>query len=393
MPLAKIISANSLLSDQLVGILAEDYQLEISSCLREVCVDSDLVLLDHDLVGQYDESELVTAIQQYEHLHVPVILVWNNAEEDYREFAIEVGCSDYLRPPFFPSVVNAKCKTYISLAKLKQNFTSRAATDVPTSAVPAGDLVDVTELLAVQDAAILCLATIARIRDHSTGNHILRTQHYVKALAEHLYKNPAYHDELDAETIELYYKTSALHDIGKVGIPDHILQKPGELTAEEYRVMKTHTVLGYQAVTSAQQLLDSSSSGKAVKFLELAQQVTLSHHERWDGEGYPQGLKGENIPLIARLMAVADVYDAMISRRPYKNAVDHERVTNVIVSGRGSHFDPAVVDAFLDLQDMFERISFKLEDVFPSSADLMLHSMSDLIAENDLATAEELAGS
>ncbi|WP_415888435.1 HD domain-containing phosphohydrolase [Neptuniibacter sp. SY11_33] len=393
MPLAKIISSNSLLSDQLVGILADDYQLEISSCIRDVCVDSDLVLLDHDLVGQYEESELVTAIQQYEHLHVPVILVWNNAEEDYREFAIEVGCSDYLRPPFFPSVVNAKCKTYISLAKLKQNFTTRSVTGAAVSKESESDLVDVTELLAVQDAAILCLATIARIRDHSTGNHILRTQHYVKALAEHLYKNPAYHDELDAETIELYYKTSALHDIGKVGIPDHILQKPAELTEEEYRVMKTHTVLGYQAVTSAQQLLDNASSNKAVKFLELAQQVTLSHHERWDGKGYPQGLKEEEIPLIARLMAVADVYDAMISRRPYKSAVDHQRVTNVILSGRGKHFDPAVVDAFIDLQDMFERISFKLEDVFPSNADMMLHSMSDLVSENDLITAEEPSGS
>ncbi|WP_415887834.1 HD domain-containing phosphohydrolase [Neptuniibacter sp. QD37_6] len=393
MPHAKIISFNSLLTDQLVGVLAEDYQLEISPNLNEMSVESDLVLLDHDLIDQYDESELIAAIQQYEHLHIPVILVWNDSEEDYRELAIEIGCSDYLRPPFIPSVVNAKCKTYISLAKLKLNFTSRSVTAKSAACEEPKGLIDVTELLAVQDAAILCLATIARIRDHSTGNHILRTQHYVKALAEHLYKNPAYHDQLDAETIELYYKTSALHDIGKVGIPDHILQKPGELSAEEYRVMKTHTVLGYQAVTSAQQLLDNASSNKAVRFLELAQQVTLSHHERWDGEGYPQGLKGEAIPLIARLMAVADVYDAMISRRPYKSAVDHKRVTDVIVSGRGAHFDPAVVDAFLDLQDMFERISFKLEDVFPSSADLMLHSMGDLIAENDLATAVESSDS
>ena len=229
------------------------------------------------------------------------------------------------------------------------------------------------------------MATIARVRDHSTGNHILRTQHYVKALAEHLRKSAEYGEELDSETIELFYKTSALHDIGKVGIPDSILQKPGALMPDEYEVMKTHTYLGYQAVHSAAQLLERESSGQAAKFLKIAQQVTLSHHERWDGKGYPQGLEGKKIPLVARLMAVADVYDAMISRRPYKNAMDHSYVTQVISRGRGSHFDPTVVDAFLDLQDMFDRISIKLEDVFPSSVDMTLHSIADLIDENDVA--------
>ncbi|EAR61812.1 HD-GYP domain-containing protein [Neptuniibacter caesariensis] len=388
MLLTTIVSDNSSLTDCLSGILREDYLLSHSDDIGNSLAESRLLLLGHDQLGKYPLSELSEMIKTHEEQGTPVILVWDDSNADYRELAIELGCSDYLGPPLYASVVNSKCKTYISLAKLKQGFGHVELDDEDDSVSEHDQFIEAKELLAVQDAAILCLATIARIRDHSTGNHILRTQHYVKALAEHLRKLPKYQKQLDKETIELFYKTSALHDIGKVGIPDHILCKPGALTADEYSIMKNHTVLGYQAVNSAYQMLEKESGSKAVKFLKFAQQVTLSHHERWDGKGYPQGLKGEDIPLVARLMAVADVYDAMISRRPYKSALDHEEVKNVILSGRGTHFDPDIVDAFIDLQDMFERISIRLEDVFPSTADLTLHSMADLI--NEQAKASEL---
>ncbi|WP_286237793.1 HD-GYP domain-containing protein [Neptuniibacter halophilus] len=375
-----IVSNNPQLTDRLSGLLQEEYQVESYDSLLNIAAEyGQLVLLGADQMDLHAHTDLQAWVVAQEKIGNPVILCWPDEAQDLREQAIALGCSDYLTPPFYPAVVNAKCQTYMSLAKLKQSFEGAGPLDEnPTCAREHA-------LLAVQDAAILCLATIARVRDHSTGNHILRTQHYVKSLAEHLRKQPQFADELDSETIELFYKTSALHDIGKVGIPDHILQKPGALTDAEYEVMKTHTLLGYQAVSSAEQLLNKSPQNEAVKFLKIAQQVTLSHHERWDGEGYPQGLKGEQIPLVARLMAVADVYDAMISRRPYKGAQDHDHVKEMIVAGRGSHFDPAVVDAFLDLQDMFARISIRLEDVFPSSADLTLHSMAELISENDRA--------
>lgn len=381
-----IVSNDRELTDCLSGVLGDEYQTIMVSGLAACSVDSCLVILGYDQIQSYSEAQLKVLIEEKESSGVPVILVWREEAEDHRELAIELGCSDYLAAPLYPSVVNAKCKTYISLARLKHNYAAASGDD--SSLVEQAQFMEAQELIAVQDAAILCLATIARVRDHSTGNHILRTQHYVKALAEHLRKHPNYKSQLDKETIELFYKTSALHDVGKVGIPDHILQKPGTLTPSEYEVMKTHTVLGYQAVNSAHEMLAKNAGSKAIRFLEIAQQVTLSHHERWDGLGYPQGLKGEEIPLVARLMAVADVYDAMISRRPYKSALDHAKVTDVIQGGSGTHFDPVVVDAFMDLQDMFDRISTKLEDVFPSSADLTLHSMADLISQNDLVTPE-----
>jgi len=382
-----IVSKSRHLTDRLSGCFDGGYDLRCVNDLTQQVETSCLLLLDHDQLHNNQPEDLAGLIRSHEDNGIPVLLVWADSEEDHRELAMELGCSDYLRGPFYASVVNSKCKTYASLAKLKQGFNSDELDQALAPLSDNQECAEDKELLAVQNAAILCLATIARVRDHSTGNHILRTQHYVKALAEHLRKHPDYMDQLDDETIDLFYKTSALHDIGKVGIPDSILQKPGELTSKEYEVMKSHTILGYQAFNSALQLMGHGPHNKALRFLEFAQQVTLSHHERWDGDGYPQGLSGEDIPLIARLMAVADVYDAMISRRPYKSALDHQKVKDVIISGRGTHFDPAVVDAFLDLQDMFERISYKLEDVFPSSADMMLHSISDLIAENDLSVA------
>lgn len=386
MSVATVVTQCTELPDRLTSLLSEEFQCAFFTSLDEADVftsEHQVLILGADLLKLTESATLTKVMANHEERGIPVFLTWSDESVDHRELAIASGCSDYLAPPFIPSVINAKCKTHISLANLKRDFAANITSTPDITTTSANEYVEVKELLAVQDAAILCLATIARVRDHSTGNHILRTQHYVKALAEHLRKSPEYSDKLDNETIDLFYKTSALHDIGKVGIPDSVLQKPGELTPEEYAVMKTHTQLGFQAVHSARLLLERESSGRASKFLEIAQQVTLSHHERWDGNGYPQGLKGEEIPLVARLMAVADVYDAMISRRPYKNAMDHDYVTSVISRGSGSHFDPTIVAAFLDLQDMFDRISLKLEDVFPSTADMTLHSISDLITKND----------
>ncbi|EKP0280304.1 HD domain-containing protein [Aeromonas bestiarum] len=212
------------------------------------------------------------------------------------------------------------------------------------------------ELNLTRDVAILGLASLAETRDNETGAHIIRTQHYVKVLAEHLSRHDAERYLLDDATIDLLFKSAPLHDVGKVGIPDAILLKPGKLTDEEFAIMKRHPQIGADALASAEAQLGSNS------FLRLAREISLTHHEKWDGSGYPAGLAGEAIPLSGRLMAVADVYDALISKRVYKPAFTHEEAKAIIVQGRGSHFDPGMVDAFLACEGAFRQIAAEHRD-------------------------------
>lgn len=212
------------------------------------------------------------------------------------------------------------------------------------------------ELNLTRDVAILGLASLAETRDNETGAHIIRTQHYVKVLAEYLSRHDAERYPLDDATIDLLFKSAPLHDVGKVGIPDAILLKPGKLTDEEFAIMKRHPQIGADALASAEAQLGSNS------FLRLAREISLTHHEKWDGSGYPAGLAGEAIPLSGRLMAVADVYDALISKRVYKPAFTHEEAKAIIVQGRGSHFDPGMVDAFLACEGAFRQIAAEHRD-------------------------------
>jgi len=208
------------------------------------------------------------------------------------------------------------------------------------------------ELIKAQEASIIGLTSLAETRSLETGNHIERTRYYVRALAEELAMNGGYGGELDGATIELLTRSAPLHDIGKVGIPDSILLKKGPLTVEEFEIMKQHTVLGYKALQKAEQHI----SHREESFLSYACQIAYSHHERWDGTGYPDGLAGEEIPLAARIMALADVYDALTSDRTYKKAFSHEAAKDIIVEGRGTQFDPDVVDAFLRIEERMLQI-------------------------------------
>lgn len=210
------------------------------------------------------------------------------------------------------------------------------------------------QLVKSQDATISSLMALAETRDTETGGHIRRTREYVRLLAQGLAENPKYRPSLDPETIELLYKTAPLHDIGKVGIADDILLKPGLLSDEERREMERHTLLGAEALAVAEK--ESFGEGDRT-FLSLAREITIAHHEKWDGSGYPRGLRGEEIPLGGRLMALADVYDALISKRVYKDPMPHEKAVQIIVEGRGTHFDPDVVDVFVENQERFREIS------------------------------------
>ncbi len=214
------------------------------------------------------------------------------------------------------------------------------------------------EVLDTQNATIVALASLTETRDHDTGAHLHRTQIYVKLLAEELRRQGRHVDQLSDEQIELLYDTAPLHDIGKVGIPDSVLQKTSRLTEEEFAIMQTHTTLGGKALELAER-----ECGTGGRFLSLARAIALTHHECWDGAGYPQGLKGEDIPLGGRLMAVADVYDALRSERCYKHSMSHEEAVTVIRMERGKQFDPDIVDAFLALEKKFCDISGRFADI------------------------------
>jgi response regulator RpfG family c-di-GMP phosphodiesterase len=212
------------------------------------------------------------------------------------------------------------------------------------------------EVQDTRDVTIIALASLAETRDNETGAHLLRTREYVKALAENLRSHLGYRADLDDMAIELLYKSAPLHDIGKVGIPDSILLKPGKLDDEEFAIMKTHTTIGVEALREAAAHLEANN------FLVVAQDLICSHHEKWDGSGYPHRLKNTSIPLAGRIMAVADVYDALICKRAYKEAFSHGKAKSIIVAGKGAHFDPNIVDAFLAMEHRFIDISMKFAD-------------------------------
>lgn len=213
------------------------------------------------------------------------------------------------------------------------------------------------QLMLTQEATIEAIANVTETRDPETGGHIKRTQHYVRALAEHMRRHPLYRDELDDDGyIHLLFLSAPLHDLGKVGVPDHILLKPGRLDPREAEEMMRHPYYGKRILEQTEDKLGPNS------FLRVAKEVAYSHQEKWDGTGYPEGLRGQQIPLSGRLMAIADVYDALISRRPYKAPLSHEEAVGIMAEGRGTHFDPDLLDGFLEIEGAFLRIAVQFSD-------------------------------
>jgi putative two-component system response regulator len=299
----------------------------------------DLVLLDI-MMPEMDGYEVCRQLKSNPATRdIPVIFLTAKTETSDEQMGFELGAVDYITKPISPPIV---------LARVKTNLTLKASADFlkDKNAFLEQEVARRTEEVRdIQDVTILTMASLAETRDNETGNHIIRTQHYVKLLAIQLQQHPRFASHLDDATIDLLFKSAPLHDIGKVGIPDSILLKPGKLTQDEFETMKTHTMLGKSAIEAAESRL-----GKNVPFLRCAKEIAYSHQEKWDGSGYPEGLAGDAIPLSARLMAIADVYDALISRRVYKPPFSHEAAMAIIEEGRGRHFDPDVVDAFVAIQ-------------------------------------------
>jgi len=284
--------------------------------------------------------------------NIPVMFVtaMNAVEEEER--GLELGAIDYITKPLRPRVVLARVRSQLLAKKARDYLRDQ------NSFLEAEVARRMGENQLIQDVSIHALARLAETRDPDTGNHLRRTQGYVRALARQLQSQPGFVEFLTAHTIDMLAKSAPLHDIGKVGIPDHILLKPGKLTAEEWAIMKTHSRMGSEAIEQAER-----DAAHPVEFLRFAKEIAHWHHERWDGSGYPDGLAGEDIPISARLMALADVFDALINRRVYKDAMGFDAAREVIVGERGRQFDPAVVDAFAAVYPEFCEIASAFSEV------------------------------
>ena len=338
------------------GLLKDLYKVKVANngekAIR-IATESppDLVLLDIMMPGM-DGYEVCRILKSDPRTRdVPVIFLTAKAEVEDEKKGLELGAVDYLTKPISPPIALARVRNHL-LLKASADFL-RDKNEYLEQEVARRT----REISAIQDVTILALASLAETRDSETGNHIRRTQFYVKALAEKLKGHPRFAGILTDGYVGMLFKSAPLHDIGKVGIPDRILLKPGRFEPHEFEVMKTHTTLGRDAIEHAERAL-----GTPVDFLSMAKEIAYSHQEKWDGSGYPEGLKGEQIPLSARLMAVADVYDALISRRVYKEGMPHEKAIEIITEGRGSHFDPDVIDAFAELHEEFRAIAARFHD-------------------------------
>ena len=311
----------------------------------------DLILLDI-MMPEMDGYEVLQKLKSDPLTReIPVIFLTAKIAVEDEERGLALGAVDYLGKPISPPILMARIKNHLAL-KAQRDFLSDKA------AFLAAEVDKRTrEVVAVQDVTILALASLAETRDSDTGNHIRRTQHYVKALAEHLQKKSKFAGIISDSFIRVIFKSAPLHDIGKVGIPDRILLKPGKLDPAEFEIMKTHTLLGRDAIEQAEKEL-----GIQADFLSMAKEIALSHQEKWDGSGYPEGLAGTAIPLSARMMALADVFDALISRRVYKEPMPIDKAIEIIELGKGVHFDPDLVEAFLEIQDQFLEIATRYAD-------------------------------
>jgi len=280
--------------------------------------------------------------------NIPVIFVTALDETIDETKGFEVGGADYIRKPFQPSTVLARVKTHLAIYDQNRVLEEKVIARTQTLAKRSQDLSD------TQDVTIFAMATLAEYRDNETGTHILRTQRYVKVLATYLMGLDKYKDQLNPAIVELLYKSAPMHDIGKVGVSDNILLKPGKLTHDEFDEMKKHTTYGLEVIVKAEKSLGVDPK---TSFLRFAREIAYTHQEKWDGSGYPEGIKGEEIPLSGRIMAIADVYDALISKRVYKPALTHNATVKIIEHGKGTHFDPDVVKAFHEVKEEFRKIA------------------------------------
>ena len=311
----------------------------------------DLILLDVMMPGMDGYAVLAKLREAPATNDIPVIFLTALADAGDEERGLQLGAADYITKPISPLVVLARVRTQLEAKQARDGLRNQNAL------LEAEVARRMAENDLTQRVSIRALAHLAETRDTETGNHIMRTQGYVQRLAIGLRQHPRFAATLTERYIDLLSRSAPLHDIGKVGIPDNILLKPGKLTPDEMAIMQTHAALGSDAIEQAEVDIEMP-----LAFLAAAKEIAHWHHEKWDGSGYPDGLCGDAIPISARLMAIADVFDALISVRPYKTAMSYEQAREIIAAGRGKHFDPDVTDAFLAGFDDFVAIAQRYLD-------------------------------
>jgi putative two-component system response regulator len=321
------------------------------AALKAASIDPpDLILLDINMpeMKGYEVCERLKADPLLREIPVIFISALNEIEDKIQAF--RHGGVDYVTKPFQFEEVLARVETHLTLRRY-QAVLQRHNTHLSelVNEQVKDILVANEKLVDAQLATIVAMSRLAETRDSDTGQHIERTQSFCRMLACELRNTPQFADMIDTQYPENIYNAAPLHDIGKVAILDAILLKPGKLTVEEFEIMKTHTTIGAQTLQSVQIRHPDNV------LIALGIELAYTHHEKWNGEGYPRGLSGDNIPLSGRIMALADVYDALTSARCYKNSFTHEQSCAIIAEGRGTQFDPAVTDAFFTLEKAFRE--------------------------------------
>ncbi len=339
------------------GMLSERYEVVVACGghqalgLLDEGLRPDLILLDLLMpdLGGYGFIQCLHAREGG--AEIPVIVTSGCDEAEAEALVLSLGAVDYVHKPWRPQSLLARLRTHLELRQARDQLRVRAVS------LEAEVAHRVAECLAVQNVTLHALASLAGTRDPETGAHLERTKCYVERLAVLLQGHPRFQGELSDAYVGWLVRSAPLHDIGKVGLPDHVLLKPGPLDADEFRIMQTHAAMGADAIAHAER-----ESGMTLDFLKVAKDMARHHHERWDGAGYPDGLAGEDIPLSARLMAVADVFDALVSRRAYKAPMPFEEARRIMSLGEGTQFDPDILAAFLAHFDDFQQIALRHQD-------------------------------
>lgn len=338
--------------DILVKVLGNSYRLAVALD-GKTALDyannyiPDLILLDI-MMPELDGYEVIKRLKANPRTKdIPVIFVSALSEIKCKSDGFRLGAVDYIIKPFEIEEIKARIKTHLLLTLTQRELA------LQNEMLEKKVKERTRELISTQQATIMSMATLAEYRDSETGGHINRVKGFVEKLAKSMKNHSRFKAVITEEYIELLTLSCPLHDIGKVGVPDHILLKPGKLTYSEFEEMKLHTVYGRNVIVAAEKNLGDMS------FLRIAKEIIYTHHEKWDGTGYPKGLKGEDIPISGRIMAIADVYDALISRRVYKPPLSHREAINIIRDGKGKHFDPYIVEIFLENHGEFRKIAME----------------------------------
>jgi len=335
------------------NVLAEKYSIATAPSAEKLFSilennNPSLILLDVDMPETDGYETIKNLKSKPETKHIPVIFLTGKTETGDELKGLSLGAIDYITKPFQPTLLLKRIEVHLLVENQRKTLEKQAAKLKNFNENLQKMVEEKTHnILELEDTLLKTMAEMVEYRDDITGGHIERTKHSVKILLEEIKNNYPDDEEIENIDINLVLQSCQLHDVGKISIEDSILKKPGKLSDEEFEKMKKHTVFGKQIIEKIESLTKEND------FLKYAKIFAYSHHEKWDGNGYPCGLKGNEIPLLGRIMAIADVYDALTSIRPYKNAFTHEEAVRIISEGKGKQFDPAMVDIFVNAAEQF----------------------------------------